>query len=121
MSGTRFLTRIARSRWRKQIPREALGNTQRRIETARAYYLAELQDEPVGRIQNVAVTTLEKFRSGVRKRRNLAPRSLPDNDVRFIDPMYNELFRVPDGGVVQMTYRMGTSTPRWSSISMTTT
>ena len=35
-----------------QIPREALGNTQRRIETARAYYLAEHQDEPVGKIQN---------------------------------------------------------------------
>lgn len=33
-----------------QIPREVLGNTQRRIETARAYYLAEHQDEPVGRI-----------------------------------------------------------------------
>ena len=77
-----------------QIPREALGNTQRRIETARAYYLAEHQNEPVGKIQNVAVTTLEKFRSGVRKRRNLAPRSLP-------------LFRVPDGGVVQMTYPDG--------------
>ena len=90
-----------------QIPREALGKTQRRIETARAYYLAEHQDEPVGKIQNVAVTTLEKFRSGVRKRRNLAPRSLPENDVRFIDPMYNELFRVPDGGVVQMTYPDG--------------
>ena len=90
-----------------QIPREALGNTQRRIETARAYYLAEHQDEPVVKIQNVAVTTLEKFRSGVRKRRNLAPRSLPENDVRFIDPMYNELFRVPDGGVVQMTYPDG--------------
>lgn len=90
-----------------QIPREALGNTQRRIETARAYYLAEHQDEPVGKIQNVAVTTLEKFRSGVRKRRNLAPRSLPENDVRFIDPQYNELFRVPDGSVVQMTYPDG--------------
>ena len=90
-----------------QIPREVLGNTQRRIETARAYYLAEHQDEPVGKIQNVAVTTLEKFRSGVRKRRNLAPRSLPDNDVRFIDPQYNELFRVPDGSVVQMTYPDG--------------
>jgi hypothetical protein len=90
-----------------QIPRKVLGSTQRRIETARAYYLAEHQDEPVGRIQNVAVTTLEKFRSEVRKRRNLAPRSLPDNDVRFIDPQYNELFRVPDGGVVQMTFPDG--------------
>ena len=90
-----------------QIPREVLGNTQRRIETARAYYLAEHQDEPVGRIQNVAVTTLEKFRSGVRKRRNLAPRSLPDNDVRFIDPQYNELFRVPDGSMVQLKFPNG--------------
>ena len=90
-----------------QIPPEALGNTQRRIETARAYYLAEHQDEPVGRIQNVAVTTLEKFRSGVRKRRNLAPRSLPDNDVRFIDPQYNELFRVPDGSMVQLKFPNG--------------
>ena len=90
-----------------QIPREALGDTQRRIETARAYYLAEHQDEPVGRIQNVAVTTLEKFRSGVRKRRNLAPRSLPDNDVRFIDPQYNELFRVPDGSMVQLKFPNG--------------
>ena len=120
-SGTRSLTKTARSRWRKQIPREALGNTQRRIETARAYYLAEHQDEPVGKIQNVAVTTLEKFRSGVRKRRNLAPRSLPENDVRFIDPQYNELFRVPDGSVVQMTYPDGTSVPRRSNISMTIT
>ena len=90
-----------------QIPREALGNSQRRIETARAYYLADHQDEPVEKIQTVAVTTLEKFRSGVRKRRNLAPHSLPENDVRFIDPMYNELFRVPDGSVVQMTYPDG--------------
>ena len=75
----------------------------------------------MGRIQNVAVTTLEKFRSGVRKRRNLAPRSLPDNDVRFIDPMYNELFRVPDGGVVQMTYGWQPATPSGRRISMTTT
>ena len=27
--------------------------------------------------------------------------------MRFIDPQYNELFRVPDGGVVQMTYPDG--------------
>lgn len=32
-----------------QIPREVLGNTQRRIETARAYYLTEHPDEPVGK------------------------------------------------------------------------
>ena len=59
------------------------------------------------KIQNVAVTTLEKFRSGVRKRRNLDPHSLPDDDVRFIDPRYNELFRVPDGSMVQLKFPNG--------------
>mgnify|MGYP005935802147 CR=1 FL=1 len=92
-----------------QIPREVLGNTQRRIETARAYYLAEHQDEPVGRIQNVAVTTLEKFRSGVRRRRNLAPRSLPENDVRFINSHYDDLYRVLNHGVIQVDRSDGSS------------
>ena len=90
-----------------QIPREVLGDSQRRIEAAREYYLAEHFDDPVVKIQNVAVTTLEKFRSGVRKRRNLDPHSLPDDDVRFIDPRYNELFRVPDGSMVQLKFPNG--------------
>lgn len=90
-----------------QIPREVLGDSQRRIEAAREYYLAEYFDDPVVKIQNVAVTTLEKFRSGVRKRRNLDPHSLPDDDVRFIDPRYNELFRVPDGSMVQLKFPNG--------------
>ena len=89
------------------IPREVLGDSQRRIEAAREYYLAEHFDDPVVKIQNVAVTTLEKFRSGVRKRRNLDPHSLPDDDVRFIDPRYNELFRVPDGSMVQLKFPNG--------------
>lgn len=89
------------------IPREILGDSQRRIEAAREYYLAEHFDDPVVKIQNVAVTTLEKFRSGVRKRRNLDPHSLPDDDVRFIDPRYNELFRVPDGSMVQLKFSNG--------------
>ena len=90
-----------------QIPREVLGDSQRRIEAAREYYLAEHFDDPVVKIQNVAVTTLEKFRSGVRKRRTLDPHSLPDDDVRFIDPRYNELFRVPDGSMVQLKFPNG--------------
>ena len=90
-----------------QIPREILGDSQRRIEAARKYYLAEHFDDPVVKIQNVAVATLEKFRSGVRKRRTLDPHSLPDNDVRFIDPRYNELFRVPDGSMVQLKFPNG--------------
>ena len=90
-----------------QILREVLGDSQRRIEAAREYYLAEHFDDPVVKIQNVAVTTLEKFRSGVRKRRTLDPHSLPDDDVRFIDPRYNELFRVPDGSMVQLKFPNG--------------
>ena len=90
-----------------QIPREVLGDSQRRIEAAREYYLAEHFDDPVVKIQKVAVTTLEKFRSGVRKRRSLDPHSLPDDDVRFIDPRYNELFRVPDGSMVQLKFPNG--------------
>lgn len=50
---------------------------------------------------------MEKFRSGVRKRRTLDPHSLPDDDVRFIDPRYNELFRVPDGSMVQLKFPNG--------------
>ena len=90
-----------------QIPREVLEDSQRRIEAAREYYLAEHFDDPVVKIQNVAVTTLKKFRSGVRKRRNLDPHSLPNDDVRFIDPRYNELFRVPDGSMVQLKFPNG--------------
>ena len=90
-----------------QIPREVLGDSQRHIEAAREYYLAEHFDDPVVKIQKVAVTTLEKFRSGVRKRRSLDPHSLPDDDVRFIDPRYNELFRVPDGSMVQLKFPNG--------------
>lgn len=41
------------------IPREILGDSQRRIEAAREYYLAEHFDDPVVKIQNVAVTTLK--------------------------------------------------------------
>ena len=49
-----------------QIPREALGNTQRRIETARAYYLAEHQDEPVVRI-DMEKTQYSKLISAIPK------------------------------------------------------
>ena len=96
------------SRWKRDGFRGRFwGDSQRRIEAAREYYLAEHFDDPVVKIQNVAVTTLEKFRSGVRKRRTLDPHSLPDDDVRFIDPRYNELFRVPDGSMVQLKFPNG--------------
>ncbi len=90
-----------------QIPAAALKNVPHRMEAAREYYLAEHLDEPLAKLQKVAVSTLEKFRSGVRKRRLWNPESLPGDDVRFIDSQYNELFRVPNGGIVQINYPDG--------------
>lgn len=90
-----------------QIPAAALKNGPHRMEAAREYYLAEHLDEPLVKLQKVAVSTLEKFRSGVRKRRLWNPESLPGDDVRFIDSQYNELFRVPNGGIVQINYPDG--------------
>lgn len=90
-----------------QIPHSALGDGQHLVETAREYYLAEHLDEPLVKLQKVAVTSLKQFRSSVRKRGMFDPDSLPKDDVRFIDPQYNEIFRVPNGGTVQVEYPDG--------------
>ncbi|MBR0302259.1 MAG: hypothetical protein IJQ80_00250 [Clostridia bacterium] len=37
-----------------------------------------------------------------------------ERGIRFIDPHYNELFRMPDGGQVRLTYRDGKSVVRTS-------
>ena len=90
-----------------QIPHSSLGDGQHLMENAREYYLAEHLDEPLVKLQKVAVTTLKQFRSSVRKRGMFDPDSLPKDDVQFIDPQYNEIFRVPNGGTVQVEYPDG--------------
>lgn len=42
--------------------------------------------------------------SDVRRRQIFEPESLPKKDIRVIDSGYNELFRIPDGGYLQIQY-----------------
>ena len=43
-------------------------------------------------------------RSEIRRRSLQEPASLPSHDIRFIDSRYKELFRIPDGGTIQVDY-----------------
>lgn len=59
----------------------------------------------VEKMCRVSVNTLESFReSGVRRRKMFEPETLPKNDIRFINSHYDELFRIPDGGAIQIQY-----------------
>ena len=53
----------------------------------------------------VSLRMLEPFHeSGIRRREMFEPETLPKDDIRFIDSHYNELFRIPDGGSVEVQY-----------------
>ena len=43
-------------------------------------------------------------RSEIRRRSLQEPACLPSHDIRFIDSRYKELFRIPDGGTIQVDY-----------------
>ena len=43
-------------------------------------------------------------RSDIRRRSLQEPETLPSHDIRFIDSQYKELFRIPDGGTIQVDY-----------------
>ena len=84
----------------------------------------ELEDSPIGnplaaarqfafedigieaeKVYRVSVNTLEKFTGAdVRRRRIWEPETLPEHDIRFINSHYDELFRIPDGGTIQIHY-----------------
>lgn len=91
------------------IPKERLsGCGPYLLEAGRSRYLSLDFDERVVGLQQVAVSMLEPFpSSGIKRRRRLAPESLPKDDIRFIDSRYNELFRIPNGGTVTVTYPDG--------------
>ena len=42
--------------------------------------------------------------SEIRRRSLQEPASLPSHDIRFINSRYKELFRIPDGGTIQVDY-----------------
>lgn len=57
------------------------------------------------KVAAVSVNMLRDFRdSDVRRRGMFEPETLPKNDIRVIDSSYNEQFRIPDGGYLQVTY-----------------
>ena len=57
------------------------------------------------KVAAVSVNMLRDFRdSDVRRRRIFEPETLPQKDIRVIDSSYNEQFRIPDGGYLQVTY-----------------
>lgn len=80
------------------------------IAAARNWYLFELSDDPRKAIQLESVNILDNIPdSGIRKRRVWDDPSIPTDDVRLIDSNYKDLYRVPNGGVIQMDYPDGSS------------
>ena len=53
----------------------------------------------------VGLTSLKDFRdSDIRRRSIWEPETLPKDDIRFINSGYEEQFRIPDGGTIQVEY-----------------
>lgn len=55
-------------------------------------------------VAQVGLTSLKDFPSDIRRRSIWEPETLPKNDIRFIDSSYNEQFRIPDGGTIEVEY-----------------
>ena len=56
-------------------------------------------------VAQIGLTSLKEFpASDIRRRSIWEPDTLPKNDIRFIDSGYNEQFRIPDGGTIQIEY-----------------
>ena len=56
-------------------------------------------------VAQVGLTSLKDFRdSDIRRRSIWEPETLPKDDLRFIDSGYNEQFRLPNGGRIEVEY-----------------
>ena len=74
---------------------------------AAAIGAAGLQSGPLGGsdVAQVGLTSLKDFRdSDIRRRAIWEPETLPKDDIRFINSGYEEQFRIPDGGTIQVEY-----------------
>ena len=68
---------------------------------------AGLQSGPLGgsEVAQVGLTSLKDFRdSDIRRRSIWEPETLPKDDLRFINNSYDELFRLPNGGKIEVEY-----------------
>ncbi len=74
---------------------------------AAAIGAAGLQSGPLGGsdVAQVGLTSLKDFRDADIRRRSIwEPETLPKDDIRFINSGYDEQFRIPDGGTIQVEY-----------------
>ena len=79
------------------------------IAAARNWYLFELSDDDRKAIQLESVQILENIpQAGIGRRRIWEPETIPP-DVRLINSHYDDIFRIPDGGVVQIDRPDGAS------------
>ena len=79
------------------------------LAAARNWYLFELSDDDRKAIQQESVKILETIPyAGIGKRRIWEPETIPP-DIRLINSYYDDLYRVPDGGVIQVDYPDGRS------------
>ena len=79
------------------------------ISAARNWYLFELSDDDRKVIQQESVQILENIpQAGIGRRRIWEPETLP-KDIRLINSHYDDLYRIPDGGVIQVDYPDGRS------------
>ena len=82
---------------------------QNTIPAARNWYLFELSDDDRKAIQQESVKILENIpQAGIGRRRIWEPETIPP-DIRLINSYYDDLHRVPDGGVIQVDYPDGRS------------
>ena len=82
---------------------------QNTIPAARNWYLFELSDDDRKAIQQESVKILENIpQAGIGRRRIWEPETLP-KDIRLINSHYDDLYRIPDGGVIQVDYPDGRS------------
>ena len=79
------------------------------IPAARNWYLFELSDDDRKVIQQESVKILENIpQAGIGRRRIWEPETLP-KDIRLINSHYDDLYLIPDGGVIQVDYPDGRS------------
>ena len=79
------------------------------IPAARNWYLFELSDDERKAIQLESVQILENIpQAGIGRRRIWEPETIPP-DIRLINDSYDDIYRIPDGGVIQIDREDGSS------------
>lgn len=88
---------------------DSIDPTHDHLAAARAAAIgaAGLQGGPLGGsdVAQVGLTSLKDFRdSDIRRRSIWEPETLPKDDIRFINSSYDEQFRLPNGGKIEVEY-----------------